>query len=114
MFTHPGLTSQLAREHHRQMLAEARRRQLRPRYGRQATRNASGAGKIIRRVAAVIAGAGIAALPSSTTEHHLSRCRQQSQPPARRLRATAALSGWQTDDIRGAVHVVRGRERDAR
>jgi hypothetical protein len=66
MFTHPGLTSQLAREHHRQMLAEASRRQLRRRHGDQVTRNASGAGKIIRRVAAAIAGAGIAALPSST------------------------------------------------
>jgi hypothetical protein len=67
MFTHPGLTSQLAREHHRQMLAEAGRRQLRLRHGHQATRNASGTGKIIRRVAAAIVGAGIAALPSSST-----------------------------------------------
>jgi hypothetical protein len=82
MFTHPGLTSQLAREHHRQMLAEASRRQLRRRHSHQATRNASGAGKIIRRIAAAIAGAGIAALPNSTTEHHLSRWRRWSQPPA--------------------------------
>lgn len=68
MFTHPGLTSQLAREHHHQMLAEASRRQLRRRHGRQATRNAGGAGKVIRRLAAAIAGAGVAALPDSTTE----------------------------------------------
>jgi hypothetical protein len=82
MFTHPRLTSQLAREHHRQMLAGASRRQLRRRHGRQATRNAGGAGKVIRRVAAAIAGAGIAALPSSTTEHYLSRWRQWGYPSA--------------------------------
>jgi hypothetical protein len=81
MFT-PGPTSQLAREHHRQMLAEASRRQLRRRHGHHATRRASGAGKIIRRVAAAIAGAGIAALPSRTTEHHVRRWRQWSQQPA--------------------------------
>jgi hypothetical protein len=96
MFTHPGLTSQLAREHHRQMLAEASRRQLRRRHGHQATRNASGAGKIIRRIATAIAGVGIAAL--STTEHHLGRWRQRSQPQASRpAHATEALSGWQMD-----------------
>jgi hypothetical protein len=67
MFTHPGLTSQLAREHHRQMLAEVGRRQLRRRHARQVTTNVRGAGKIIRRVAAAIAGAGTAALPNSTT-----------------------------------------------
>ena len=84
MFTHPGLTSQLAREHHRQMLAEASRRQLRRRHGHQATRNASGAGKIIRRIATAIAGAGIAALPTRTTEHHVGRWRQRSRPRVRR------------------------------
>jgi len=113
MFTHPGLTSQLAREHHRQMLAEASRRQLQRRDGHQATRNASGAGAIIHRVAAAIARAGIAALPSSTTEHHLNRWRQWSQLPAGRPHATAAPSGWQTGNSCGAAYVVRGRERDA-
>ena len=82
MFTHPDLTSQLAREHHRQMLAEASRRQLRRRYSHRATSTANGASKIIRRLAAAIAGAGIAALPNSTTERHLIRWRQGSQAPA--------------------------------
>jgi hypothetical protein len=70
MFTHPGLTGLLAREHYRQILAESSRRQLRRQHGHQATSNASGAGKIIRRLAAAIAGAGIAAFTNSTTEHH--------------------------------------------
>ena len=113
MFTHPGLASQLAREHHRQMLAEASRRQLRRRHGHQATRNASGAGKIIRRLAAAIAGAGIAAFTNSTTEHHLSRWRQRSQPPAAGLTQQRHCPGGRRTS-RGAAYVVRGRERDAR
>ena len=94
MFT-PGPTSQLAREHHRQMLADASRRQLRRRPGHHATRKASGAGKIIRRVAAAIAGAGIAALPSSTTEHQVDRWRQWNQPQAGQPHAPPALPGVQ-------------------
>jgi hypothetical protein len=83
MCTHPDLISQLARDYHRQLLAQASRRQLRRRHGHLATRNASGTGKIIRRVAAAIAGAGSAALPGSTIEHHLSRWRQRaSRRPA--------------------------------
>jgi hypothetical protein len=113
MFTHPGLTSLLAREHYRRMLAEASRRQLRRRQGHQATRNASGAGKIIRRVVAAIADAGIAALSHSTSAHHLSRWRRWSQPPAGWLHATAALSGCRRIS-RGAAYTGRGRERDAR
>ena len=70
MFTNPGLTSLLAREHHRQILAEASRRRLRRQHGHQATNNVSGAGKIIRRLAAAIAGARIAAFTNTTTEHH--------------------------------------------
>jgi hypothetical protein len=67
MFPHPGLTSQLAREHHRQMLAGASQRQLRRRHSHPTTKRASGARMIIRRIAAAIPGAGTAALPSSTT-----------------------------------------------
>jgi hypothetical protein len=69
MFTNPGLTSLLAREHHRQILTEASRRQLRRQHGHQATSDISGAGKIIRHLAAAIAGAGIAALTNTTAEH---------------------------------------------
>jgi len=96
MFTHPDLASQLAREHHRQMLAEAGQRQLRRRH--QATRNASAAGTIIRRVATAIAGAGIAAGRSSPTGHHLAagNC-EASRTPAGRHQATAAMPGWQAD-----------------
>ena len=68
MFTHPDLTGQLAREHHREMLTEAGQRQLRRRH--QAARNASAAGRFIRRGATAIAGAGIAAGRRSTTRHH--------------------------------------------
>ena len=112
MCTHPDLTSQLAREHHRQLLAEASRRQLRRRHGHLATRNASGTGKIIRRVAAAIAGAGSAALPGSTTEHHLSRWRHWNQPQAGRTQQRHCPGGQTTS--RGAAHVVRGHKRDAR
>jgi hypothetical protein len=84
MFTNPDLATRLAHEHHRQMLAEASRRQLRRRCSHQATRNASGAGTIFRRIATAIAGAGIAALPASTTGHHPGRWRQRSQPQASR------------------------------
>ena len=111
MFTHPGLTSQLAREHHHQMLAGASRRQLRRRHGRQATRTAGGAGKVIRRLAAAIAGAGIAALPDSTTEPPEPLA--TAEPAAGRPYPAAALPGCRRTG-RGAAHVVRGRERGAR
>ncbi|MGO8891743.1 MAG: hypothetical protein ACLP8X_23965 [Streptosporangiaceae bacterium] len=55
MSTHPYLASQLAREHHRQMLAAASQRQPRPRQGHQASRTADAAAKIIRRLATLIA-----------------------------------------------------------
>jgi hypothetical protein len=98
MFTHPDLVGQLAREHHRQMLAEASQRQLRRRHSHQATRNAGAAGKIIRRVATAIAGAGIAAGRSSTTGHHLAAGDYgASRTPADRPQATAAMPGWQAD-----------------
>ena len=113
MFTHPGLTSQLAREHHRQMLAEASRRQLRRRHGHQATRNASGAGKIIRRIATAIAGAGIAALPTSTTEHRWAGGDSgASRRPAGGLTQQRHCPDGRWTS-RGPAHVVRGRERDA-
>ena len=64
MFIHPEIASQLAREHRRDMLAEVSQRQLRRQRGHQPTRNPNVAGRIIRRVATAIAGAGIAALPA--------------------------------------------------
>jgi hypothetical protein len=58
MSTHPDLTSRLAREHHREMLADARRRQLR-RQSRPAAsiRDAS----VTRRLATAMARLGVAA-----------------------------------------------------
>ena len=54
MITHPDRISQLAREHHHQMLAQASQRRLRHQHSRPATT------RIIRRLAALIAGAGVA------------------------------------------------------
>jgi hypothetical protein len=94
MFTHPGLTSQLAREHHRQMLAEASRRQLGRRHGHHTTRGVSGAGTIIRRAVMAMAGAGLTAGRGSTTEHDVAAGDGEASG---RPRATASLSGWQAD-----------------
>ncbi len=55
MFTHPDRLGQLARENHRQMLAQASQRQLRHQHGQQAIRIATAAGTIIRRLATLIA-----------------------------------------------------------
>jgi hypothetical protein len=55
MFTHPEITSQLASEHQRQMLAAASQRQLRRQHDRQAPKAANIAATIIRRLATVIA-----------------------------------------------------------
>ncbi len=55
MFTHPDRLGQLARENQRQMLAQASQRQLRRQQGQQATRTATAAGTIIRRLATLIA-----------------------------------------------------------
>ena len=94
MCTHPSIVSQLAREHHRQMLAAASRRQLRRGQRRQATGNANGAGTIIRRAATAIAGAGLAAVRSSAPEHHVVA---GDSGASGRPHETAAMSGWQTD-----------------
>ncbi len=56
MFTHPDRIGQLADEHHHQMLAQASQRQLRHQHGRPAAST-----RIIRRLAAAIAGAGVTA-----------------------------------------------------
>jgi hypothetical protein len=61
MFTHPDRVSQLAREHHRQMLAEASQRPLRRQHRHPATRTANAAATIIRHLATAIAGADTAA-----------------------------------------------------
>jgi hypothetical protein len=55
MFTHPDRLGQLARENQRQMLAQASQRQLRRQHGQQATRTATAASTIIRRLATLIA-----------------------------------------------------------
>ena len=54
MFTHPDRIGQLAREHHHQMLAQASQRRLRHQHSRPATT------PTIRRLASLIAGAGVA------------------------------------------------------
>jgi hypothetical protein len=59
MFTHPGRLGQLAREHHRQMLARASQRQLRHQHGRPAAST-----RIVRRLAAAIARAGVVTAPA--------------------------------------------------
>jgi hypothetical protein len=55
MFTHPHIASQLGREHQRQMLAAASRRQLHRQHGRQVSKAADIAAAVIRRLATVIA-----------------------------------------------------------
>jgi hypothetical protein len=55
MFTYPDITSQLVREHQRQMLAAASQRQLRRQHGRQTSTAAGIAAAVIRRLAPVIA-----------------------------------------------------------
>jgi hypothetical protein len=59
MFTNSHLTAQLAREHHRELLAQASQRQLARQHRRLAHRT-SGAG-ITGRLAAALARAGVAA-----------------------------------------------------
>jgi len=53
MFTHPDRIGQLASEHHHQMLAQARQRRLRHQHRRPPVST-----RIVRRLAAAIAGAG--------------------------------------------------------
>jgi hypothetical protein len=60
MFSHPDRIGQPARENHRQLMAQASRRQLRRRHGQQAARTATAAG-VTRRLAAAIARAGAVA-----------------------------------------------------
>jgi hypothetical protein len=110
MCIHPDLTSQLAREHHRQTLAAASRRQLRRAQGRQATGTANGVGTIIRRAAAVIAGTGLAAARSGTTGHKVAA--SGSEANGRLTRQRQCPDGRRTSH--GAAYVARGRERDAR
>jgi hypothetical protein len=52
MFTHPDPLGQLAAEHHRQMLAEARQRALRQQHGRRSSRTPNIALRMIRSPAA--------------------------------------------------------------
>ena len=55
MFTYPDITSQLVREHQRQMLASVRQRQLRRQHGRPASTASGIAAAVIRRLTPVIA-----------------------------------------------------------
>jgi hypothetical protein len=84
MFTHPDRIGQLAREHHHQMLAQASQRQLRHRHRRLAAST-----RIIRRLAAVIAGVGAApAQPPdviwTARPHPLGEPAGRTQTPGRR------------------------------
>jgi len=58
MFTHPDPLGQLAAQHHRQMLAEARQRTLLHQHGRRSSRTPDIALRITRRLATAIASAG--------------------------------------------------------
>jgi hypothetical protein len=64
MFTNPDLATQLARAHHRQMMAAASQRQLQHQQDRQASRTAGAAAKIIRRLATLIAAPGVPVQPA--------------------------------------------------
>ena len=55
MYNSPDLTAQLAREHHRAMLAEARQRQLRHQLDLPASRPLKATRTLVRRLAAVFA-----------------------------------------------------------
>jgi hypothetical protein len=55
MFTHPEITSQLGREHQRQMLAAARQRRLGRQHGHQTPHAADIVAAVTRRRATVIA-----------------------------------------------------------
>jgi hypothetical protein len=67
MFTHPDPLGQLAAEHHRHMLAEARQRTLLHQHGRPSSRTPAIALRITRRLATAITradrGRGDPALP---------------------------------------------------
>jgi hypothetical protein len=58
MFTHPGSLGQLAAEHHRNMLAEARQRTLLHQHGRPSSKTPAIALRITRRLATAITRAG--------------------------------------------------------
>jgi hypothetical protein len=64
MFTHPYVVSQLAREHQRQMLADAAQRQLVRRHHLAAASTPGVAAGITCRLAAVIGRAGAVAAPA--------------------------------------------------
>ena len=65
MFTHPDPLGQLAAEHHRNMLAEARQRTLRHQHGRPSSRTPAIALRITRRLATAITRAGPVAAEAS-------------------------------------------------
>ena len=83
MFINPNLATRLAREHHRQLLAEASQRQLRHQHSRPA------ATRMIRRLATLIAGAGAMPAPAAgaiwpARPHPLGEPAGRAQIPGRR------------------------------
>jgi hypothetical protein len=88
MFTHPDHAGQLVREHQRQMLAQARQRQLRRQHGYPALRIPGPAARIARRLAAAIGRARVtAAQPPGAIwpagPHRLGETAGQAQTPGR-------------------------------
>jgi hypothetical protein len=84
MFTHPDRIGQLAREHHHQMLAQASQRRLRHQHSRPAATT-----RIIRRLTALIAGAGMVPAQAPGTiwparPHPLGEPAGRTQIPGRR------------------------------
>ena len=84
MITHPDRISQLARERHHQMLAQASQRRLRHQHTRPAATT-----RITRRLAALIAGAGVVPVQAPGTTwpsrpHPLGEPAGRTQIPGRR------------------------------
>jgi hypothetical protein len=88
MFSHPDRIGQLAREHHRQMLADASQRQLLHQDDRPAARTPGAVARMTRRLAAAIAGTDVvtAQAPSAirpTAPHPIGELVGQAQTPGR-------------------------------
>jgi len=88
MTSNPNLTIQLAREHQRQMLAEARQRQPWHRHGYPAPRTEDPAARAARRLAAAIARVGVVAAQAPGAiwpagPHRLGEPAGQAQTPGR-------------------------------
>jgi hypothetical protein len=88
MISNPNLAAQLAREHQRQMLAQASQRRLRHQHACPAPRTPRPAARVARRLAAAIARAGVVAAQAPGAiwpagPHRLGEPAGQAQTPGR-------------------------------